>query len=71
MKNLHIVSTNHCKGASTEAYTAKAIIGNIRINAVYNVLTGDLMVDKWYLFDDADLAELTTALTDHFQRLCA
>ncbi len=70
-KTLTITTTTHRKGNTTEAYTAKAIYGNTRIRATYDVLTGNIIIDKWYLLPDAELSALRDALTNHFKQISA
>lgn len=71
MKNLTIASTTRRTGIETDAIITKATYGDIRITATYDVLTGNLLIDKWYLFDEAELAELRKALNDHFAKAVA
>lgn len=71
MKNIAIISMNHRKGNTTEAYMTKATAGKVKLNVTFNCMTGDLIIHQWYLFNEDELAELTAELAAFFAQLVA
>lgn len=71
MKNIQITSMNHRKGYTTEAYMGKATAGKVKLNVTFNCMTGDIIIDKWYLFNEDELAEIAAELAAFFAQLVA
>ena len=66
-----ITSVTHYKGATAEAYISKVKQRGIQFNATYNCLTGALIIDKWYLFEDDELNQIRDKLQKHFDSMVA
>lgn len=64
-----IINVRHRKGATTEAYAAKVLYRKVRFNATYDCITRNLVIDKWYLFEDGELSSLRQQLDKYFQSL--
>ena len=64
-----IINVRHRKGATTEAYAAKVLYRKVRLNATYDCINGNLVIDKWYLFNDDELSSLRQQLGKYFQSL--
>ena len=71
MKNLIITNVKHRKGNTTDAYTAKVSYNNVRLLVTFNCKTGDVIVDKWYRFNDDELASLNAELAAFFAQQIA
>lgn len=63
-----IINVQHRKGATTEAYAAKISYHKLKFKVVYDCLSGNLIIDKWYLLDEGELVELRKQLTAYFEQ---